>query len=53
MTSMRSFLQFIPQQLLEAHRHEFISIRFKELVLKLHPMQSQGMQKAFHNIHAH
>ncbi len=32
---------------------ESISIGFIKLTLKFNPMQSQCMQEAFHNIHAH
>lgn len=39
--------------LVKGERLESVAIRFEKLVLELHPLQSQRVQKALHQVHAH
>ena len=38
---------------LEGIRNELVAISLVELVLEFNPMESEGVQEAFHGIHAH
>ena len=49
----RSLLHFLSEDGLEGEGDELVPCALVELVLELHPMQSQSVQEALHGVHQH